>query len=94
MEIKTECIVYGIEPGSTVNIFRNEVTIGYIFINTGNTVITINNFILYPGTTWKTVEAGFIDKTIYKANFTQTNSLYPTCGTNNSSLTAIIYSKV
>lgn len=94
MKIKIDVVIYGIEPNSSVRIFRNEDTVGYCFLNNGNTPITINNFVLLPNTSWKTFEAGIEDQTVYRANFNQSNNLYTSCGTNNSSLTAIIYSKV
>lgn len=94
MKIKTDVKVYGIEPSSTINIDRTADTVGYCFLNTGNTPVQINNFVLLPNTSWKTFEAGIEDMTIYRARFTQSNNLYTSCGTDNSSLTVIIYSKV
>ena len=94
MKIKIDTIVYGIQPNSSVTIFRNEDTVGYIFLNSGNTPITINNLVLLPNTSWKTFEAGIEDLTIYRATFNQSNNLYTSCGTNNSNLTVIIYTKV
>ena len=103
MKIKIDTIVYGIQPNSSVTIFRNEDTVGYIFLNSGNkkfagvdtpTPITINNLVLLPNTSWKTFEAGIEDLTIYRATFNQSNNLYTSCGTNNSNLSVIIYSKV
>jgi hypothetical protein len=94
MKIKIDVILYGIEPNDSIRIFRNESTIGYCFINSGNTPITINNFVLLPNTTWKTFEPMCEDLTVYRASFNQSNNLYSSCGTNNSNLTAIIYSKV
>jgi hypothetical protein len=94
MNLKIDVVIYGIEPSNSINVFRNEDTIGYYFVNTGNTPVEINNLILLPGSTWKTLEPGYTDKTFYKVRFNQSNNLYNTCGTNNSSLTVLIYSKV
>lgn len=94
MKSKIDVVVYGIDASDSIRIFRNEATIGYIFINTGNTPVVINNLILLPNTTWKTYEAGLEDQTFYRATFKQSNNLYSSCGTDNSSLTVIIYSKV
>ena len=94
MNLKTDCIIYGIEPSNSIKIFRNEDTIGYCFVNSGNTALDINNFVLLPGSVWKTLEPGYIDQTIYRVKFNQQNLFDATCAQVNSTLTVIIYSKV
>jgi hypothetical protein len=94
MKIKIDVVVYGIEPNNSTRIFRNENTIGYCFVNNGNTPVQINNFTLLPNSVWKTFEPNCEDQTVYRATFKQSNNLYTSCGTNNSILTVIIYSKV
>lgn len=94
MNLKIDVVIYGVEPGNSIKVFRNEDTIGYCFVNNGNTPLDINNFVLLPGSVWKTFEPGYTDLTIYRVKFNQNNITYPTCGTNNSVLTCIIYSKV
>jgi hypothetical protein len=94
MKIKIDVKIYGLQPSTTINIDRTADTIGYCFMNTGNTPVQINNFDLLPNTSWKTFEAGVEDMTIYRARFDQRNNLYTSCGSVNSSLTVIIYSKV
>ena len=94
MKINIDVVIVGIDPNSTAQIFRNEATVGYCFINTGNTPVQINNFVLLPNSTWKTFEAGVEDMTIYRVKFNQNNNLYGGCGTDRSVLTVLIYSKV
>jgi hypothetical protein len=94
MNLKTDVIVYGLEPSNSVKVFRNEDTIGYCFINSGNTPIEVNNLLLLPSAVFKTLEPGYIDKTIYRAVFKQSNNLYSSCATDRSVLTVVIYSKV
>ena len=94
MKIKIDVKVYGIEPSSTINIDRTADTVGYCFLNTGNTPVQINNFVLLPNTSWKTFEAGIEDTTIYRVRFDKSNFFYPTCANDMNSLTVIIYSKV
>jgi hypothetical protein len=94
MNLKIDVIIYGIEPSNSINVFRNEDTIGYCFVNTGNTPVEINNLVLLPSATFKTLEPGYTDKTFYKVRFNQRNQFYPTCADDMNSLTCIIYSKV
>ena len=94
MKFKTDVIIYGIEPGNSIKIFRNDETLGYCFINTGNTALDINNFKLLPGAVFKTFEPNCKDLTFYRVKFNQNNGFDASCATNNSVLTCIIYSSV
>jgi len=94
MDVRIECVLYGKEPNTTTQIFRDERTVGYVFINTGNTPIQLNNYLLLPGNSFKTFEAGLRDKTFWKASFLLTNTVYPTCGITNAELTTLIYSAI
>lgn len=94
MKFKTDVIIYGIEPSNSIKIFRNEETIGYCFVNTGNTAIDINNLILLPGGVFKTFEPNCIDLTFYRVKFNQQNFFDQSCATSNCVLTCIVYSLV
>lgn len=72
-------------------IFRDASTIGYIFANTGNQILYINNLQLLPGSCWKTLENGMIDVSLYRVRFEQ-NPTYPSCANQYSNLQVIIYS--
>lgn len=69
-------------------VFRNEKTIGYCFINTGNCAISLNNYKLQPNSSFKTFERGMIDATNWQMLFATFNS----CSTSYSELTCLIYS--
>lgn len=87
-----DCILYGISDNNN-SIFRNDKTIGYLFENSGNCPLQINNIRLNSGDVLKTFEPLCEDLTRYKVNFiTQGQNLQP-CVNNNAQLTAIIYSK-
>lgn len=73
-------------------IFRDNLTIGYHFINSGNCNIFINNVLLLPGNNWKTFEANMVDLTLYRAKFTSSTSANASCAAANANLTLIIYS--
>ena len=72
-------------------IFRDAKTIGYIFANTGNQILYVNNLQLLPGSTWKTLENGMMDTSLYRVRF-EANPTYGTCATQNANLQVIIYS--
>jgi hypothetical protein len=72
-------------------IFRDASTIGYIFANTGSQICYVNNLALYPGSSWKTLENGMIDVSLYRVRFEQ-NPTFPTCSNQYSNLQVIIYS--
>jgi hypothetical protein len=79
----------GKDNGSIV--FRNDKTLGYIFMNAGNCNILLNNMILLPGTTFKTFEVGYVDQTRWRMNFQVTAG---TCGAINAQLTTLIYNAI
>ena len=91
LAFKTNTIIYD-QSQTGNNVFRDESTLGYIFINTGAAPVEINNFVLNSGAVWKTFEPLCKDDTIYKINFKQ-NLVQNNCALDNSQLTTIIYSK-
>lgn len=80
---------YNKDNGTAV--FRDATVLGYIFSNTGNCNVSLNNCVLPPGGVFKTFEIGFIDKTQWKILFISD----PTsgCGDTYAELTVLIYSK-
>jgi hypothetical protein len=76
---------YGKDNGAYV--FRDNKTIGYCFINTGNSVVQLNNFVLQPNSVFKTYEPNCIDNTQWRVLFNP----FDQCTTDNSSLTVLIY---
>ena len=86
IKFSLDTILYGIKDTGTA-VFRDERTLGYCFINTGNCAITLNNFILQPNTSYKTFEAGCQDKTVYRMKFSTFNQ----CSIDNAELTVVIY---
>jgi hypothetical protein len=94
MKIKIDVNILGINPSTTNTIYRDALTVGYCFINSGNTPVQINNYNLLPNSVWKTFEPGIEDTTIYRIRFDQRNQFYPTCSDDTNSLTVLIYSKV
>lgn len=70
-------------------VYRDENTIGYCFINTGNCTLSINNYVLLPNSTLKTFETGYIDLTRWQMNF----NTFDACSTTNSKLIVLIYSQ-
>ena len=74
---------------TTEDVFRDENTIGYCFINTGNCNVTINNYTLLPNASLKTYEFGMVDETRWKMKF----DTFDACSTTNSRLVVLIYSK-
>jgi hypothetical protein len=87
-----DCIVYGISDNNN-SIFRNDKTIGYLFENSGNCPLQINNIRLNSGDVFKTFEPLCEDLTRYKVNFITNNQGLTPCVQNFAQLTAIIYSK-
>jgi hypothetical protein len=88
MNYVIDTIVYNANKNGS-HVFRDDKTIGYIFINTGNCAVQLNNFTLQPNSTFKTFESGYEDKTKWQMIFDDFSS----CATINSSLTCLIYSK-
>jgi hypothetical protein len=75
-------------------VFRDESTIGYCFINEGNSPVSINNYTLNPGSAFKTFEIGYEDQTRWQFNFRPTDYGFESqCQANNSRLIVLIYSK-
>ena len=71
------------------DVFRDENTIGYTFINAGNCNVTLNNYTLTPNSTLKTYEFGMVDITSWRVLF----NTFDACSTSNSLLVVLIYSK-
>lgn len=88
MKYVIDTIVYNATKNGT-HVYRDEKTIGYIFINTGNCAVQLNNFLLQPNSTFKTFESGYEDMTRWQMIF----KTFDACSTTNSNLTVLIYSK-
>lgn len=71
-------------------VYRDANTLGYLFINTGNCNVSVNNILLPPGGVFKTFERGYIDTTQYKILFTINDG--SACGGDSAELTTLIYS--
>jgi hypothetical protein len=69
-------------------VFRDESTLGYCFINTGNCSVNINNYVLLPNSSLKTFEYNMIDMTRYQMIF----NTFDACSTTNARLVVLIYS--
>lgn len=50
-------------------IVREPNALGYHFVNTGSTIVYINNFVLYPSGVLDTMYVGCKDKSIYNIRF-------------------------
>lgn len=87
-----DCILYGINENNN-SIFRDEKTIGYLFENSGNCPVQINNIRLNSGDVFKTFEPLCEDLTRYRVVFLNQNQSLTACVNNFAQLTAIIYSK-
>lgn len=86
LKFKVDTIIYGQKDTGTA-VFRDEKTLGYCFINTGNCSVLLNNFLLQPNTSYKTFETGCIDKTVYRMVF----NTFDSCSIDNAELTVVIY---
>jgi hypothetical protein len=71
-------------------IWRNDNVLGYIFINTGNCVLRLNNYKLNPGGVYKTFETNCQDTTKWQIIWESFNP----CSITNAELTTLIYEKV
>jgi hypothetical protein len=69
-------------------VFRDESTLGYCFINTGNCSVSINNYILLPNSSLKTFEYNMVDITRYQMLF----NTFDACSVTNARLVVLIYS--
>lgn len=85
---KLDTVIYSKKDSGTA-VFRDDSTLGYIFVNTGNCSVWLNNYLLQPNSSLKTYEPMGCDKTVYRMNFNTFNA----CSTDNSELTVIIYNK-
>ena len=83
---KIDTVKYSAQENGTA-VFRDSKTIGYMFINTGNCPVLLNNYLLLPNSALKTFETGCIDATVYRMNF-QTANYW--CINTNSELTVLI----
>ena len=72
-------------------IFRDASTIGYIFVNMGNEIAYINNLKLNPGSSFKTLENGMIDTSLYRVRF-EANPTFASCANSFANIQVIIYS--
>jgi hypothetical protein len=89
-KIKINTQVYGVQDSGNV-VFRDSKTVGYIFCNTGNCVIQLNNFPLYPNGVFKTYEVDAIDLTQWRMLF----QIQPSDACAPAAeLTVLIYSEV
>jgi hypothetical protein len=90
---KIATLIYGFENSGNV-VFRDQKTLGYCFINTGNCPVYINNLLLPPSGVFKTFEYSCVDMTSYRMNFkTEAANVQLDCTKNNSELTVLIYEK-
>lgn len=87
-----DCIVYGITENNN-SIFRDENTIGYLFENSGNCPVQINNIKLNSGDVFKTFEPLCEDLTKYRVVFLTNGQNLQPCVNNFAQLTTIIYSR-
>lgn len=85
-KFKIDTVIYGAKDTGTA-VFRDEKTLGYCFINTGNCPVLLNNFLINPNTSYKTYEPNCIDLTTYRMVFNPFNA----CSTDNAELTVVIY---
>ena len=85
---KIDTVIYSKKDSGTA-VFRDGNTLGYIFVNTGNCSVWLNNYLLQPNSSLKTYEPMSCDCTVYRMNFNTFNS----CSTDNSELTVLIYNK-
>jgi hypothetical protein len=84
-------VVDSVEYNSTNTsdyVYRDESTLGYCFINTGNCSVNINNYVLLPNSSLKTFEYNMIDMTRYQMIF----NTFDACSTTNARLVVLIYS--
>jgi hypothetical protein len=89
---KLDTITYSTKDSGKA-VFKDKDTLGYIFINTGNSPVLLNNYLLLPNSSLKTFEPTCIDQTVYRMIFNNNNFFYPTCSPDMASLTVIIYNK-
>lgn len=79
---------YYAEDSGTV-VYKDKETMGYLFCNTGNCLVLINNIKLPPGGVFKTFEQGFIDTTQWRILFIVND--FSSCGGESAELTVLNY---
>jgi hypothetical protein len=89
---KLDTIIYSTKDSGKA-VFRDDNTLGYMFINTGNSPVLLNNYLLLPNSSLKTFEPTCIDKTVYRIIFNNNNFINPTCSPDMAELTVILYNK-
>jgi hypothetical protein len=87
IDFETSTVIYTAKDSGNA-VFRNEKTLGFLFMNTGNCPVKVNNMTLPPSGFFKSFEIGGRDLTNYRILFDQFSS----CATNNAELTVLIYS--
>lgn len=85
-EFKISSEVMGAEKSGAV-VYRDKETLGYLFINTGNTVIFLNNIAISPNGFLKTYEPAGRDMTEWRLNMQASQQV------GTPELTVLIYSK-
>lgn len=74
-------------------IYRDNNTIGYKFVNTGNCIVYVNEVKLNPCDELNTMFSGMRDQTLWRCRIVTTNTVNQSCSTSNANLQVIIYSK-
>ena len=59
------------------DIFRDDNVLGYHIVNTGNTLVYINNFPLYPSGVLDTMLVGYKDNSKYTIRFDSASTINP-----------------
>lgn len=85
----TQQTTYYTSKSGVINYDNN--TLGYLFVNTGNNVVTINKLIIPVGAYYNSFSPPFIDKTNYDFQFTVNTG---EGAVNNYELMVVEYSKV
>ena len=92
LKFTIDTLIFGFESNNN-SVYRDDKTLGYIFSNTGNCPVQLNNIILNAGDTFKTFEPLCQDMTKYKVLFSQRNQdTTDACIIESAQLTIIIYS--
>jgi len=86
IKFKISTSTYYQKDSGTV-VYRDAKTIGYCFINTGNCVVQLNNFVLQPNSVFKTFEPNCVDLTQWRILFNSFGS----CTDTSAELTVLIY---
>jgi hypothetical protein len=89
IKFKISTVNYYAKDTGTV-VFRDKDTLGYLFSNTGNCTISVNNILIPPGGVFKTFETGYKDITQWRMLFIINDGSL--CGGDQAELTTLIYS--